>query len=80
MFRVGDKIVCIDNSCFNGKFINIGDIYIIKNIIQKGITLELKEIVNMTSFIYFPKSSFISMMENRRRKVKRILCSNQETS
>lgn len=69
MYRVGDKIVCIDNKLAE-HFLILGNVYTITDI--KECFVYIKDNDNIMWFDIYFLNKFISLKEFRKRKLNRI--------
>jgi hypothetical protein len=75
MFEIGDKVVCINDTIHNKRksnFIKLDKIYTIDKYRIKESVVELTEFPKC----YYSDKKFISLLEHRKRKIKKI-CSKE---
>ncbi len=65
MFQVGDKVICIND--IGTGYLKLGEMYTIKRVI-----LPHHIIVSIDVIIAYEANLFISIEENRRRKINKI--------
>ncbi len=74
MFKVGDRIVCINDS-MAGLLLEINKIYIV-DFIHDSVLIDVVD-TKYNEIGYFNKNRFISLLEYRRKKLEKI-CSKLE--